>query len=261
MTSFASPLPFLTEPDDDRPCLKDDDRDDWITYGALKRRAADYAGAMAGRRGLVFLSARNDFASVAALIGAIAASHAVALLDPELSAELREALIARYRPEYLIDSDRMIEPVRLSGAGADQSGDVHHDLAILLSTSGSTGSPKFVRLPLSALLSNARAIASVLEIAPDDVAAAHLPLHYSFGLSVLTSHLVMGARNPADAQRFHRSRLLGGDERSEDHPSPRRAVPLPDDAEAALPASESAGPQEPRPGGRVSGHRRATGRA
>ena len=194
MTSFASPLPFLTERDDDRPCLKDDDRDDWITYGALKWRAADYAGAMAGRRGLVFLSARNDFASVAALIGAIAASHAVALLDPELSAELREALIARYRPEYLIDSDRMIEPVRLSGAGADQSGDVHHDLAILLSTSGSTGSPKFVRLPLSALLSNARAIASVLEIAPDDVAAAHLPLHYSFGLSVLTSHLVMGAR-------------------------------------------------------------------
>ena len=72
---------------------------------------------------------------------------------------------------------------------------MHHDLAILLSTSGSTGSPKFVRLPLSALLSNAHAIASVLEIAPDDVAAAYLPLHYSFGLSVLTSHLVMGARS------------------------------------------------------------------
>ena len=78
MTFFASPLPFLTEPDDNRPCLKDDDRDDWITYGALKRRAADYAGAMAGRKGLVFLYARNDVASVAALIGAVAANQAVA---------------------------------------------------------------------------------------------------------------------------------------------------------------------------------------
>jgi len=194
MSASAFALPFLTEADDDRPCLLDDECDGWVTYGALKRRAAHYVEAMAGRKALVFIYSRNDVASVAALIGAIAAGHTVALLDPALSVELRESLTSRYRPEYLIQSDRRVEPGHRSSERDDQAGAIHSDLAILLSTSGSTGSPKFVRLTLSALLSNARAIASVLDIAPDDVAAAHLPLHYSFGLSTLTSHLLMGAR-------------------------------------------------------------------
>lgn len=65
---------------------------------------------------------------------------------------------------------------------------------MLLSTSGSTGSPKMVRLRLEGLLDNADAIAERLDIAPQDVAYGHLPLDYSYGLSVLTSHLVRGAR-------------------------------------------------------------------
>jgi len=183
---FASP--FLTQDDLDRLCLRDD-RDEAITYGALRDRAADYSTAMAGSKSLVFLYARNDIASVAALLGAFAAGHAVALLDPELSTEPREALTARYRPEWVVGAEASGELDRRQGGG----GEVNPALALLLSTSGSTGSPKFVRLSLEALESNARAIASTLEIASEDVAAAHLPIHYSFGLSVLTSHLIAGA--------------------------------------------------------------------
>ncbi|MDG2026330.1 MAG: AMP-binding protein [Acidimicrobiales bacterium] len=64
---------------------------------------------------------------------------------------------------------------------------------ILLPTSGSTGSPKMVRLPHSALRANARSIAAELGIGFNDVAPTTLPLHYSYGLSVLNSHLVAGA--------------------------------------------------------------------
>ena len=62
-----------------------------------------------------------------------------------------------------------------------------------MSTSGSTGSPKCVRLSRSNLSSNAVAIAEYLGLGPDDRAITSLPLHYCYGLSVLHSHLTVGA--------------------------------------------------------------------
>ena len=71
--------------------------------------------------------------------------------------------------------------------------DLHPDLALLLSTSGTTGSPKLVRLSRANVASNAAAIADYLALTPADRAITALPLHYSYGLSVLHSHLVAGA--------------------------------------------------------------------
>jgi acyl-CoA synthetase (AMP-forming)/AMP-acid ligase II len=71
--------------------------------------------------------------------------------------------------------------------------DLHPDLALLLATSGTTGSRKFVRLSGRNVLSNARSIATCLELTPDERPVTSLPLHYSFGLSVLNSHLLAGA--------------------------------------------------------------------
>ncbi len=64
---------------------------------------------------------------------------------------------------------------------------------MLLSTSGSTGSPKLVRLSRANIEANARSIAAYLDLRPTDRAMTSLPLHYCYGLSVLTSHLVAGA--------------------------------------------------------------------
>ncbi|WP_246688535.1 MULTISPECIES: AMP-binding protein [unclassified Mesorhizobium] len=59
-------------------------------------------------------------------------------------------------------------------------------------TSGSSGAAKAVRLSYANLDANARSIADYLELSPTDRAALVLPLHYSYGLSVLNSHLVAG---------------------------------------------------------------------
>ena len=64
---------------------------------------------------------------------------------------------------------------------------------MLASTSGSTGSPKLVRLSRENLLSNAVAIGDYLELGTADRAITTLPLHYCYGLSVVNSHLVAGA--------------------------------------------------------------------
>lgn len=69
----------------------------------------------------------------------------------------------------------------------------HEDLQLLLSTSGSTGDPKLVRLSGKNITSNAEAIAQYLNLSPKDCAATTLPFYYSYGLSVLNSYLAAGA--------------------------------------------------------------------
>lgn len=70
---------------------------------------------------------------------------------------------------------------------------IHPDLALLLTTSGSTGSPKLVRLSYENLRSNAESIATYLQITSEERPITSLPMYYSYGLSVINSHLVRGA--------------------------------------------------------------------
>ena len=65
---------------------------------------------------------------------------------------------------------------------------------LLLSTSGTTGSSKFVRLSPEAVITNASDIVSALQLSHLDVGITVLPLSYTYGLSVLHSHLIAGAR-------------------------------------------------------------------
>ena len=69
----------------------------------------------------------------------------------------------------------------------------HPELATLLATSGSTGDPKLVRLSRGAVLANTASIIEALGITGADVAVSSLPFYYSFGMSVLNTHLAAGA--------------------------------------------------------------------
>jgi acyl-coenzyme A synthetase/AMP-(fatty) acid ligase len=153
---------------------------------------------------------RNDPATVIGYLAALEAGHAVMLLDAAIRGEVLADLLARYRPEMVLASAGMpassaavleseYRPKDAAWDGvawgrSDATAEpVHPDLAILLPTSGTTGSPKFVRLAARAVDSNAAAIATALAIDPADRAVTSLPLHYSYGLSVVNSHLAAGA--------------------------------------------------------------------
>ena len=70
---------------------------------------------------------------------------------------------------------------------------MNEKLAVCLTTSGSTGSPKFVKLSYKNIRSNAESIAEYLEIDCNERPITSLPMHYSYGLSVINSHLLKGA--------------------------------------------------------------------
>jgi long-chain acyl-CoA synthetase len=70
---------------------------------------------------------------------------------------------------------------------------IHPDLSLLLPTSGTTGNPKFVRLSYQNLISNARSIVEYLEITPSETSITTLPPTYSYGLSIIHSHIISGS--------------------------------------------------------------------
>lgn len=71
---------------------------------------------------------------------------------------------------------------------------LNDNLSLLLTTSGSTGSPKLVRHKYGNLEANAINVAKVFEWRPDEeVGICDLPMNYTMGLNVINSHLVVGA--------------------------------------------------------------------
>ncbi len=185
--------------------LVEGERREPIRYRELIERTttiADSLRRMAGERGLVFLAMGTDSDAVLLYLACLHASLPVCLCEPQASS--LQKLAAAYTPELVL-APQGIEP----GAGTSEAESpvpscrawvrphrsprsAHPDLALLLPTSGSTGSPKLVRLTFANLEANARAIAEILALGPAERAAGSLPLHYSYGLSVLNSHLVAG---------------------------------------------------------------------
>ena len=78
------------------------------------------------------------------------------------------------------------------------------DVSLILFTSGSTGEKKGVMLTNSNLISNTKSILKVLPVKRTDVVNLVLPLSYSFGLSVLNTHLKVGS-----SFFFHNSPFVG----------------------------------------------------
>ena len=79
------------------------------------------------------------------------------------------------------------------GVEDDEEIPLHKDLALLLSTSGSTGSPKFVKISRENLQANTASIAAYLNITASDRPITTLPMSYTYGLSIINSHLYRGA--------------------------------------------------------------------
>ncbi|NJS37729.1 MAG: AMP-binding protein [Rhodobacteraceae bacterium] len=165
-----------------------------VSYGFLSRSANDWAGSLhqltSNRRCLVALELVAEPASVAAYLGALRAGYPVLVLEPGQIA-LEGSLMAAWNPEISIAAGATLPLLRR--APETSTPEPHPDLRVLLSTSGSTGDPKLVRLSARNMAANARSIAEYLCLTPADRAATTLPLHYSYGLSVLNSYLAAGA--------------------------------------------------------------------
>lgn len=145
---------------------------------------------------LVLIACKNEEQTLLYYISALRAGHAVMLLDAELNQDLLIQIIQQYEPFYIVGLKEVEGYICEGGIlliNKESKYAIHPDTAVLLSTSGTTGSPKFVRLSYNNIQSNAEAIAEYLKIVPSDRAVLNLPLSYSYGMSIINSHMQVGA--------------------------------------------------------------------
>jgi long-chain acyl-CoA synthetase len=124
------------------------------------------------------------------------------LLNNQLNSSLKEQLEEAYSPTLIYDLRRAGTTLAVvySGENADvyhreaPSEAIHPDLKILLATSGTTGSAKFVKLSDANFIANTRSILDYLPITPTDSCILNLPIHYSYGLSVLLTNIAAGGK-------------------------------------------------------------------
>lgn len=151
------------------------------------RELADFVAASASdlgiRRRLVMVEMRNDVATLVGYLGALAGGHVVLTVPADVD---HMAVLAAYDPDVTIRDG-------LVAHRHPPAHDLHPELTLVTSTSGSTGSPKSVRLSRTNVATNAEAIATYLDIRDTDRALTTLPMSYCYGLSVVHSHLLRGA--------------------------------------------------------------------
>jgi acyl-CoA synthetase (AMP-forming)/AMP-acid ligase II len=187
------------------------------TYGELRADVEREASAMrpepaAGTakpsgKSLIMLLAQNRYENLVAYLAALNSGDAVVLVDATLNRDLLLRLIETYRPDRICESTASAENT-FPGYSKREGGElgiciwenekseataIHESLALLLNTSGSTGSPKLVRLSGENLQANASSIASYLGLTAEERPITSLPMAYSYGLSVINSHLLAGA--------------------------------------------------------------------
>lgn len=174
---------------------------------------------------LVLIRCRNHIAPIAAYLGCLRNGHVAMLIADTVATELLQNILDKYHPDFIYEpvahdasssladscyektadsSDKALSDQSLSSfiaasyylrsyGNSEDSTKINPKLALLLSTSGSTGSPRMVRLSKNNLQSNAESIVSFLELNEQERPITTLPFNYSYGLSVINSHLEAGA--------------------------------------------------------------------
>lgn len=155
-------------------------------------------------RGLAFLYLDNSVDAVRVLLSFLKEKWVLALLSPKLDVAFKEQLEALYSPTIIYDHTcnakagfkkyEWQDARYLFINSKPKRYPLHPQLKILLSTSGSTGSPKFVKLSEENLIQNAHAILDYLPIKSTDVTPLNLPLYYSYGLSIFTTNAIAGGK-------------------------------------------------------------------
>jgi len=173
-----------------------------LTYGELCTFSNDLAALMPSRS-LLFLLTENNVGGIAWSIGCIAAKQVPLILNAHTEEGLFQNLMQIYLPPYLcvpkvhsltgqyeIVHERFGYVLLKTG---NEACPIHEELSHLLPTSGSTGSPKLVRHKYANIEAAALNISTFFELTKIDRPLLVLPLYYTMGLSVVFSHLYVGA--------------------------------------------------------------------
>ena len=175
--------------------ISDDGRS--VSYAEL-RQMTDAWAAKIPPRSLVFLLVGNHLESLVSYVGCLNHGIVPLMLSENIDAVLLEEMKRKYRPDAVFRNGECVErvcgdePCR-GGEVENGRGKLYPELALLLTTSGSTGSPKLVRQSYRNIEANRDSIVQYLKLTASERPITTLPMNYTYGLSIINSHLAVGA--------------------------------------------------------------------
>lgn len=155
-----------------------------VDYEELAHDIESFTKRLKVGRGLIEICCDGSYRQYVAYLASLNAKCPIILKQSTpASQESPFSVLYRYQP---ISDELTIEPLPYCP-------ELNPDLAVLLSTSGSTGTAKSVRLSYANLSANATSIAEYLDLGDGDRAPMVLPFQYSYGMSVVNSHYMLAA--------------------------------------------------------------------
>lgn len=132
-------------------------------------------------------------------------NSALILIDAKTNNSKIKLIIKKYDPDYVVCHKKKITFLKKNYSVIDKSLDafllknlkkncikINKNLKILLSTSGSMGSPKLVMLTTSSLKDNTIRISKYLSLTKKSKTITSMPFAYSYMMSVINSHFYVG---------------------------------------------------------------------
>jgi len=148
---------------------------------------------------LIVIKAKNNIETIIGYLSFLRANHTVIMLDAFMDKEFFQNIIKKYKPNLIWEekSESLNYVVGYKNYGLRIENldklSLHPNLSLMLSTSGTTGSPKMVKLTKKNLYANCNSIVEYLNIDKYHRVITNLPLFYSYGISILNTHLARGA--------------------------------------------------------------------
>lgn len=173
-----------------------------ITYGELCGFCHEF-GKLLPSRSLLFALSENTVGGFAGYMGCMENKVVPLLLASSIDRGLLSDLFCLYKPQYIWAPERLREELGylslFSWGGyclmrtEFEFYEMSEQLSMLMTTSGSTGSPKLVRYKYGNLEANAKNVATFFGWTKLERPICDLPMQYTMGLNVINSHVWVGA--------------------------------------------------------------------
>lgn len=178
-----------------------------LTYGEVFSLSKEIGGLIP-KRCLVFCMCTNRIGSLVGYVSFIENGIVPMLVSASLDGTMTKELLDNYSPNFIWCPSEQYKSACFFAQFAEvasfcgysllktdfgQNYPKYDELALLLTTSGSTGSPKFVRQSYKNILSNTVSIVKYLDLDESERPITTLPMNYTYGLSIINTHLYVGA--------------------------------------------------------------------
>ena len=186
LSHFSNKICFITE-------------NNTYTYKEVEEFCKEFNKKINKEKKLVLVKAKTNIETIIVYLSLLRANQAFMMIDANINDKLIEDIINTYKPNYIWE-EREEQYIYLHEFGQyglreynSEKLNIYQDLSLMLSTSGTTGSPKMVKLTKKNLYANCNSIVEYLKIDSSHRAITNLPLYYSYGISILNTHLSQGA--------------------------------------------------------------------